>query len=91
MGETPMLRRERKQMNGLGMIDWGHMGTALGAAALFGIVGVGIVVLGFKVFDWMMPKIDVEKELCDRNIAVAIVMAAAILGVSAVMVASIMG
>ncbi len=78
-------------MNLLAMGNFEHLGTALVWAATFGLLGVAIVILGFKVFDWLMPRINVEKELCERNIAVAIVMAAAILGVSAVMVAAIAG
>lgn len=81
-------------MNGLASlatVNWDILGHALLAAAAFGAVGIVLVVLGFKVFDWLMPKIDVEKELCERNMAVAIVMAAAILGISAIVVASIMG
>jgi putative membrane protein len=78
-------------MNLLAMGKFDDLGAALVWAAAFGLVGVAIVILGFKVFDWMMPRINVEKELCDRNISVAIVMAAAILGVSAVMVAAIAG
>ncbi len=44
--------------------------------------------MGFKIFDWLCPKIDVERELAEKhNIAVAIVIAAVILGVSLVVAA----
>ncbi len=60
-------------------MDWTAVGNALG----FGLVGIVLALLGFKVFDWITPKIDVEKELAEKqNIAVAIVCAAVILGVS---------
>ena len=52
-------------------------------AVLYGVLGLLLAVLGFKVFDWATPRIDVEKELTEKqNIAVAIVCAAIILGVS---------
>ena len=49
---------------------------------VFGLVGIGLVVLGFKVFDWLTPGINIERELAEKNnIAVAIVTAAIILGI----------
>lgn len=49
---------------------------------VFGLVGIALAVLGFKVFDWITPRIDVQKELAEKqNLAVAIVVAAVILGV----------
>ena len=64
---------------------------SLVAVSAFGILGIFMTILGFKLFDWLMPHIKVEKELCERNYAVAIVMAAGIIGVSAVIVAAIIG
>lgn len=66
-------------------------GNGLLSAAAFGLLGMALLVFGFKVFDWLMVRVDVEKELREHNLAVAIVMAAAILGMSAVLVAAIMG
>ena len=55
---------------------------------IFGLIGILLTVFGFKLFDWMMPKIDVEKELAEQhNVAVAIVMAAVILGISIIIAA----
>jgi len=49
----------------------------------FGIVGLLLTLAGFKLFDWISPRIDVQRELSERNnIAVAIVVAAVILGIS---------
>jgi uncharacterized membrane protein YjfL (UPF0719 family) len=57
---------------------------AYGASAVF------MLLLVLKCIDWLTPKINVEKELVDnRNMAVAIPMAAFILGVSAIVVACI--
>jgi putative membrane protein len=52
------------------------------AALLYGPLGIFLAVLGFKAFDWITPKINIQKELAEKNnIAVAIVTAAIILGV----------
>ncbi|HWE94027.1 MAG TPA: DUF350 domain-containing protein [Tepidisphaeraceae bacterium] len=62
-------------MDGLGM-------SAL-SAVVFGILGILLMLLGFKLFDWITPRMDVQKELAENhNIAVAIVIAATILGIS---------
>ena len=55
----------------------------------FGLVGIILTVLGFKIFDWLTP-IKVEQELAEKqNIAVAIVVAATIIGVAIVVAAAI--
>ena len=68
------------------------LGHALLYVLLFGILGIVLTAFGFKVFDWIMPKIDVETELAEKhNMSVAVVMAAVILGISVVIAAAIMG
>jgi putative membrane protein len=58
------------------------------STTIFGLLGIVLIVLGFKIFDWLSPKINVETELAEKhNIAVAIVVAAIILGVSVVIAA----
>ena len=60
--------------------------------ALFGLLGILLTVLGFKIFDWIHPNMHVEKELAEKhNIAVAIVMAAIIIGISIVIAVAIHG
>jgi putative membrane protein len=52
------------------------------AALLYGPLGIFLAVLGFKVFDWITPRIDIQRELAEKhNVAVAIVCAAIILGI----------
>lgn len=52
-------------------------------ALVSGVLGILLMALGFKVFDWLTPKLDIEKELGEnRNIAVALLCAAIILAVS---------
>lgn len=68
------------------------VGEALLAAAAFGLVGLVLILIGFKAFDWITPKIDVQRELTEnKNIAVAIVVAALIIAVSVVISKAIAG
>lgn len=58
--------------------------------ACFGLLGIGLSVLGFKVFDWLTPRVHVQEELAEKhNIAVAIVCGAVIIGISLIVVAAI--
>jgi putative membrane protein len=67
------------------------MGVSLIAAAVFGVLGIMLLALGFKVFEWITPKLNVEEELSKGNTAVGIVVAAAIIGVSLIVVRAIGG
>jgi len=51
-------------------------------ALVFGLIGIGLLLLGYWLFDLITPKIDVQKELCEKNVAVAIVVAALLLGIA---------
>ena len=56
-------------------------GTALLATVVFGLVGIILAVIGFKLFDWVTP-FNLEKEMCEnRNPAVGILCGAIVLGV----------
>ncbi len=74
-------------------IPWNFeiLGNSLMAAAAFGVLGIAMLALGFKVFEWITPKLHVEEELGKGNVAVGIVVAAAILGMSLVVVRAIGG
>lgn len=64
---------------------------ALGLTALFGLIGVLLAVLGYKVFDICTPG-NLHKEILEnKNVAAAIVAAAVILGVCIIIAAAIMG
>src|SRR4051794_9367752 len=70
------------------MIHW----TAIVSALVFGLIGIGLTLVGYKLFDLSATKIDVQKELAEKqNIAVAIVVAAVIIGVAMVVTAAISG
>lgn len=69
--------------------NWSEFGGALLATAIFGAVGIAIMLVGFKLFDMITPKIDLEKELAEnKNIAVAIVVSAMILGIAMIVSAA---
>jgi putative membrane protein len=44
-------------------------------AAAFGLVGILLLILGYKVFDWVTPSLHFQDELKKGNVAVAIVVA----------------
>ncbi|MDB5357281.1 MAG: hypothetical protein JWN24_3734 [Phycisphaerales bacterium] len=75
----------------LAMLSMQGLGTNALSAIVFGVIGILLMLFGFKLFDWITPKMDIEKELAENhNIAVAIVIAATILGIS-IIVARIIG
>ena len=57
-------------------------------ASIFGIVGVVLLILGYYLWELVTPY-NVRKELEDKNVAVAIVVAAFILGMAIVIAASL--
>lgn len=60
--------------------------TGIGAGALgslvFGVIGILILVLGYKFFDKITPNVDIATKLNENNVAVAVVVSAFILGVA---------
>ena len=65
--------------------------SAVGNVLIFAGIGIAAAILGFKIFDWCTPG-DLQKEIIEhKNIAAAIVAAAAILGVSIIIAASMLG
>jgi uncharacterized membrane protein YjfL (UPF0719 family) len=67
----------------LAYMAWERLGVDVVSSLIFGILGIGLMLLGYKAFDWITPKLDVEMELSEKhNVAVAIVIAALLIGVS---------
>lgn len=63
----------------------------IAASVVYGMLGLGFAILGYKVFEFVLP-FDVNKELSeDDNPAVGVLMAAVVLGVSIIMAAAIHG
>ena len=61
---------------------------ALAGTASFGVLGILLMVVGFRAFEWITARLDVEKQLSDGNYAVAIVVAAIMLSLSWIIVHS---
>lgn len=53
----------------------------LGLSLIFGILGIIIMAIGYIVFDKMIP-LDFNKELEQKNVAVAIVIAGLLVGIA---------
>jgi putative membrane protein len=66
------------------------IGHALLNSVVFAAAGMALVFVAFKVFDKATPQIDIQKELLNNNVAVAIISAAVIIGVSLIVAVSIM-
>ncbi len=50
-----------------------NFGANAVSAAVFGIIGIVLLLLGYKVFDWLTPSLHFQEELKKGNVAVAIV------------------
>jgi putative membrane protein len=65
-----------------------NLGEALLYTALFGVVGIVLVFIGFKIFDKAITKIDLEAEISKGNTAAAILSGAAIIAVAIIIAAA---
>ena len=65
--------------------------TSLLAAAAFGALGIALLALGFKVFEWITPRLNLEKELAEKNVAVGIMVGALLLGIAMIVTRAIGG
>jgi uncharacterized membrane protein YjfL (UPF0719 family) len=64
------------------------------ATVAFGIVAILLVVAGYRLFDYLTPKLDFDAEIQKGNVAMAILVAAFVLGLSYVIarvVAAVLG
>ena len=72
-----------------GAWDTHSLGRALAKVALFGLTGVIVAIIGYKLFDAATPG-DMHKEIFDnRNSAAAMVAGAVIVGVCIIVASSI--
>ena len=65
-----------------------NLGEALLYTAVFGIVGIILVFLGFKIFDKAITKINLEAEVAKGNVAAAILSGAAIIALAIIIAAA---
>lgn len=49
---------------------------------VFGLLGMVLLLLGYWLFDLITPRLDVQKELKEKNLAVAVVIGALLLGIA---------
>lgn len=64
---------------------------AVGLVALFTLLGVGLAILGYKLFDAATPGRLHQEIVEHRNVAAAIIGAAVIIGVCLIVAAAIVG
>ena len=63
--------------------------TALWQCAAFGVLGILLVTIGFKLFDAVITKSDLEQEVAKGNVAAAILSGAAILALGIIVAAAL--
>ena len=68
---------------------WDAFAMALLAAAAFGLLGVALLAIGFKVFERITPKLDVEEQLRQGNVAVGVMVGALLIAIAIVVAVSI--
>lgn len=73
------------------MWNWDSFGMALIAAAAFGLLGIVLLAIGFKAFERITPKLDVETELAKGNIAVGIMVGALLIAMALILKMAIGG
>lgn len=67
------------------------LGQAIGYMLLFAGIGIAVAIVGYKLFDLCTPG-DLHKEIVEnKNLAVAMVAAAVIIGVCIIIAASMLG
>lgn len=65
-----------------------NLGEALLYTAVFGIVGIILVFVGFKIFDKAITQINLEAEVAKGNVAAAILSGAAIIALAIIIAAA---
>ncbi len=74
----------------LGEAAW-HAATlpqALLYCAVFGALGIVLVLIGFKIFDKAVARIDIEHEISKGNVAAAILSGAVIIAIAIIVAAA---
>jgi uncharacterized membrane protein YjfL (UPF0719 family) len=79
------------QVQTAGLLPWppNTLWEAALASSIFGVIGIALAILGFKVFDWLTPGSLVDEILKKGNIAAAILGGAFVVGICLVIAAAI--
>lgn len=64
--------------------------NALLATGAFGLLGLTLMLMGFKGFEFVTRRLDIEKQLENGNLAVGVVVAALLVGVSLIVIFSML-
>jgi putative membrane protein len=70
---------------------WSYLWHGALSSLVFGFIGIVLLLVGYWLFDIITPRIDVQKELCEKNLAIGIVIAALLLGIAYVAAHVVMG
>lgn len=62
----------------------------LGLSFIFGLLGILVMVIGYLIFDKVIP-LDFNKELENKNTAVAIVVAGLLIGIAIIVSSAVSG
>lgn len=62
--------------------------SALLGTAAFGILGILLMLAGFKLFEFATRRLDIEKQLENQNISVGIVVGSLLIGISLIVIVS---
>ena len=64
--------------------------TAVISTLIFGLLGIVLAILGYKVFD-LLVKFDLEREICEKqNMAVAVLCGAMVMGICLIVAAAVL-
>ena len=70
---------------------WSYLWHGALSSLVFGLIGIVLLVVGYWLFDIITPRMDVQKELCENNLAIGVVIAALLLGIAYVAAHVVMG
>ena len=68
-----------------------HLWSDLLAALLFGVMAVIVMLIGYKLFDWLTPRCGFEEQLSKGNTSVAILLAGLFIALAVVLHAVLLG
>ncbi|WP_211230032.1 DUF350 domain-containing protein [Desulfovirgula thermocuniculi] len=66
-----------------------HTNSGVVDTVLWGLIGVGLLMLAYLAFEWLTPRLDVNKAIAEGNVAVGLLSAAFSLALSLLVGASI--
>ena len=71
-------------------LEFQSLTYALLGTAAFGILGIFLMLAGFKMFEFSTRRLDIEKQLDNQNMAVGVVVGSLLIGISLIVIVSMM-